>query len=175
MEASGSPFEKSHRAGAAERAGVAVRNAGQECGKARPPCGGHRPCAMCKAVEGPAGFPGCRNPGRGTRQQRFRPGEGAETRRGGRLCGAERPARDRQGMGGNWGQWRTAKGAGLRPCAMRTRRMRRTPEKNDCSDSCPACRRAGATLVQCPVLRRIRALPAADGGAASSARVSLGA
>lgn len=35
MEASGSPFEKSHRAGAAERAGVAVRNAGQESGKER--------------------------------------------------------------------------------------------------------------------------------------------
>ena len=123
--------------------------------------------AMCKAVEVPAGFPGCRNPGRGTRQQCFRRGRAAERVRAGGSVHQSGPARGRQGMGA----MACAKGAGLRPCAMRTRRTRRTPEKNACSDSRPACRRAGATLVQCPVLRRIRALPVAGGGAASLARV----
>ena len=123
--------------------------------------------AMCKAVEVPAGFPGCRNPGRGTRQQCFRPGEGAErVRAGGSVHQSGLPGVDRE-----WGQWRVPKAQdfGLARCVRAGQGGRR--RRTACSDSRPACRRAGATLVQCPVLRRIRALPVAGGGAASLARV----
>lgn len=116
--------------------------------------------AMCKAVEVPAGFPGCRNPGRGTRQQCFRPGEGAErVRAGGSVHQSGLPGVDRE-----WGQWRVPKAQdfGLARCvrAGQGGRRRRTACSNSrwlagergsdsgampCAPahSCLACRRRG--------------------------------
>lgn len=118
----------------AEKSGRGERNsrvlqrgmAGQESGKAQ----GRRAAGI-----GLGDVQSCRSSRRLSRMQEpgprnaptvFSSGGGRRARPGRRLRASERPARGRQGMGA----MACAKGAGLRPCAMRTRRTRRTPEKN---------------------------------------------
>ena len=125
MEASGAPCRE-ERQGGAEFAGVAAA----EHEKAVAAAEGRRAAGI-----GLGDVQSCRSSRRLSRMQEpgprnaptvFSSGGGRRARPGRRLRASERPARGRQGMGA----MACAKGAGLRPCAMRTRRTRRTPEKN---------------------------------------------
>ena len=167
MEASGAPCRE-ERQGGAEFAGVAERDgrAGEREG-ARPPCGGHRTRRCAKLSKFPQAFPDAGTRAAERANSVFVRGR-AQSASGQAAPCIRAACPGSTGNGGN-GVCQRRRTSALRDAY--------APDKADAGEERPVRIRAGlpesggATLVQCPVLRRIRALPVAGGGAASLARV----